>query len=177
MNLSQLHNHQNSGLFFLSDTLLERCINSCHFKSLQLIIQSSPFFLFFGCDSSLPRGFPRGSDSEDSACNAGDPGSIPGVRKIPRRRKWQPTPLQACRTQAPQPGLNLYPQLWKHNLNHWTSRKTPRQRPYWSFLSDLLLCLLLLKSGKNLKYSSHLRCSKDFYCMALISRPRTWYML
>ena len=25
--------------------------------------------------------------------NAGDAGSIPGVRKIPWRRKWQPTPV------------------------------------------------------------------------------------
>ena len=28
-----------------------------------------------------------------SACNAGDPGSIPGAGKIPWRRKWQPTPV------------------------------------------------------------------------------------
>ena len=27
-----------------------------------------------------------------SACNVGDPGLIPGVRKIPWRRKWQSTP-------------------------------------------------------------------------------------
>ena len=31
----------------------------------------------------------RGADSEESPCNAGDPGLIPG--KIPWRRKWQPT--------------------------------------------------------------------------------------
>ena len=30
---------------------------------------------------------------EESACNAGDPGSIPRVVKIPWRRKWQPTPV------------------------------------------------------------------------------------
>ena len=29
---------------------------------------------------------------EQSACNAGDPGLIPGVRKIPWRREWQLTP-------------------------------------------------------------------------------------
>ena len=35
-----------------------------------------------------------GSDCKESACNAGDPGLIPGsVRKIPWRRKWQPTPV------------------------------------------------------------------------------------
>ena len=36
-------------------------------------------------------GFPDGSASKESACNAGDLGSIPRVRKIPWRRKWQPT--------------------------------------------------------------------------------------
>ena len=32
-------------------------------------------------------GFPDGSEGEESTCNAGDAGSIPGVRKIPWRRK------------------------------------------------------------------------------------------
>ena len=32
-----------------------------------------------------------GSDGKESACNAGDPGSLPG--KIPWRRKWHPTPV------------------------------------------------------------------------------------
>ena len=38
-------------------------------------------------------GFPGGSDSKESACNAGDLGSIPGLRRTPRRRAWQPTPV------------------------------------------------------------------------------------
>ena len=38
-------------------------------------------------------GFPGGSDGKESACNAGDLGSIPGLRKIPWRRAWQPTPV------------------------------------------------------------------------------------
>ena len=33
-------------------------------------------------------GFPGGSVGKESACNAGDPGSIPGVGKIPWRREW-----------------------------------------------------------------------------------------
>ena len=36
------------------------------------------------------RVFPGGSDCKTSACNAGDPGSIPGLE---RRRKRQPTPV------------------------------------------------------------------------------------
>ena len=42
-------------------------------------------------------GFPSGSDSKESSCNAGDLGAIPGcdtwVGKIPWKRKWQPTPV------------------------------------------------------------------------------------
>ena len=45
----------------------------------------------------LPWGFPPGSEVKASACNSGDLGSVPGfdprVRKIPWRRKWQPTPV------------------------------------------------------------------------------------
>ena len=38
-------------------------------------------------------GFPGGSDSKGSACNTGDTGFDPWVRKIPWRRKWQLTPV------------------------------------------------------------------------------------
>ena len=41
----------------------------------------------------LGRGFPGGSEVKESACNVGDPGSIPGVGKNPWRRKWQSTPV------------------------------------------------------------------------------------
>ena len=38
-------------------------------------------------------GFPGGSDSKESACNAGDPGWIPGLGRSPGRREWLPTPV------------------------------------------------------------------------------------
>ena len=36
--------------------------------------------------------FSGGSSDKESACNAGDPGSIPGSGRFPWRRAWQPTP-------------------------------------------------------------------------------------
>ena len=39
------------------------------------------------------RYFPGGTAVKESACNAGDWGSIPWVGKIPWRRNWQPTPV------------------------------------------------------------------------------------
>ena len=40
-------------------------------------------------DSKENLGFPGGSDGKESACNEGDLGSIPGLRRSPR--VWQPT--------------------------------------------------------------------------------------
>ena len=40
---------------------------------------------------SLMVGDPGGSEVKASACNAGDPGSIPGLRSSPGEGKWQPT--------------------------------------------------------------------------------------
>ena len=33
-----------------------------------------------------------GSDGKESACGAGDPGSIPELGRFPWRREWLPTP-------------------------------------------------------------------------------------
>ena len=38
-------------------------------------------------------GLPGDSDGKESACNAGDPGSIPGLGNICWRMKWQPIPV------------------------------------------------------------------------------------
>ena len=52
-------------------------------------------FFFLVAPDNL--GTPCSSDDKESACNAGDLGSIPGfnvwVRKIPWRREWQPIPV------------------------------------------------------------------------------------
>ena len=38
-------------------------------------------------------GFPRSSVGKESACNAGDPGSIPGSGKSPGEGNGKPTPV------------------------------------------------------------------------------------
>ena len=38
-------------------------------------------------------GFPSGSDSKESACNAGGLDSIPGLGRFPWRGAWLPTPV------------------------------------------------------------------------------------
>ena len=39
-----------------------------------------------------PWGFPGISEDKDSACNAGDPASVPGLGRLPWRGEWLPTP-------------------------------------------------------------------------------------
>ena len=41
-------------------------------------------------DNWLQKGFPGGSDGKASACNAGDPGSIPGSRRSPGEGNGNP---------------------------------------------------------------------------------------
>ena len=41
----------------------------------------------------LCEGFPPSSVGKESACSARDPGLIPGLGKIPWRKKWQPPPV------------------------------------------------------------------------------------
>ena len=45
------------------------------------------------CFKNLEEGFLGGSDSKEPACNAGDPGLIPGLGKSPWKRAWQPPPV------------------------------------------------------------------------------------
>ena len=63
--------------------------------------------------------FPGGSDGKESACNAGDLGSIP-VGKIPGRRAWQLTPVflpgESPRTE--EPGRLYSP--WDHKASNTT---------------------------------------------------------
>ena len=47
--------------------------------------------IWSSCASLL--GFPGGTDSKESTCNAGDPEFDPWVGNFPWRREWLPTPV------------------------------------------------------------------------------------
>ena len=48
------------------------------------------FIVIFRSTISFYRGFPGGSDGKASACNAGDPGSIPGLGRSPGEGNGDP---------------------------------------------------------------------------------------
>ena len=63
--------------------------------------------------------FPGSSDSKESACNAGDPGSNPGVRKIPWEGNGNPLQCSCPGELNGQRSLAGYT-LWGHRVRHTT---------------------------------------------------------
>ena len=69
--------------------------------------------MFYGPITSTPSTsiFSGGLDSKESACNEGDPGSVPGMGGSPWRREWLPTPVLLPRESHGQSSLAGY-SLW-----------------------------------------------------------------
>ena len=79
-------------------------------------------------ESGIPRlpckmGFPGGSAGKESACNAGDPGSVPGLGRFPWRRAWQPTPVFFPGESHKQRSLAAY-SPWGHKESDATEQLT-----------------------------------------------------
>ena len=63
-------------------------------------------------------GFPGGSDSKASACNAGDPGSVPGLGKASGKGNIYPLQyscLENSRTEEPDGLQSMGPQSIRHD--------------------------------------------------------------
>ena len=70
-------------------------------------------------DKGFTKGFLGGSVNKESACNAGDLGSIPGLRKIPCRRAWQSAPVFLPGESHGQRSLAGY-SPWGHKVSETT---------------------------------------------------------
>ena len=68
-------------------------------------------------------GFPGGSDGKVSACNAGDPGSIPGLGRPPGEGNGYPTPVFLPGESHGQRSLAGY-SLWGHKELNTTEQLT-----------------------------------------------------
>ena len=97
-----MHSHCNIKLFYDVIGITQR-MGKCHDKKLAGIWKQKSLshvwllmtwllpFIDYHVLSNM--GFPGGSDSKESPCNAGEPEFDPWVGKIPWRRAWQPTPV------------------------------------------------------------------------------------
>ena len=84
----------NSLLFPVFGDYTKRCIeewekrrfftqNLCHLVGYEVYSQRLLCTVFILRGPLYTWGFPGGSDGKESACNEGDPGSIPGLRRSP----------------------------------------------------------------------------------------------
>ena len=93
---------------YLNSLCLDFLIHKMKKANIQLMCMSMAVLIFCRCPFwsgpilvvqyfwlSLLKmgGFPCGSVSKESACNAGDPGSIPRLGRFRGRRAWQPPPV------------------------------------------------------------------------------------
>ena len=91
-------------------------------------------------------GFPGGSDAKEPACNAGDPGSVPGLGRFPGEGNGYPfqyTCLKNPRTEEPgelqsigSQELDMTVQL---TLSLFQDNKNPLQSTYCSHTLTLVL--------------------------------------
>ena len=100
------NNFTSKGLLFISDPRL------LSFKFFHSVICTCPFTCV---------GSPRGLDAKESACNAGDLGSIPGSGRSPGKRKWQPTPVFLLGKSHGQKSLVGY-SPWGHKESEMTKK-------------------------------------------------------
>ena len=89
--------------------------------------------MFSGCFRSWV--FPGGSD-EESACNAGALGSIPGLERFPWRREWLPTPVFLPGESHGQRSLVGY-SPWGHQESAVTEQQSLHFT--WGFTGSLVL--------------------------------------
>ena len=71
---------------------LHHCVwafSSCGYRRLLFIAECGLLTVV----AALVAGFPGGSDGKESACNPGDPGSIPRLGIFPWRKESLPTPV------------------------------------------------------------------------------------
>ena len=72
-----------------------------------------------------------GSEGEESACNVGDPNSIPGLGRSLWRRKWQPTPVSLPGESHAQKSLAGYGP-WSRRVQHDFFRGATSRKAYSS---------------------------------------------
>ena len=87
-------------------------------------------------------GFPGGSDGKESACNAADTGSIPGLERSPG--KDNSNPLQYSRLENPTERSLAGYSPWDHRVGH--RRATNTTKLYTLYLPSLVVQFISIKA-------------------------------
>ena len=85
------------------------------------------------------QGFPGGSDSKESACNAGDLGSIPGLGRSPGEGNGNPLQYSCLENPHGQRSLAGYSPCGCKRVGHNCATKQQQQKMYNQQLSILTI--------------------------------------
>ena len=105
------------------------------------------------------KGFPGGSDGKESACNAGDPGSIPGLGRFPWRREWQPTPVFLPGKSHGQKSLVGY--------SSWGCKELDRTEQLTQSTNSVVLTICYSSNRKPIH-----RWTQSIYCWCIVDLSR-----
>ena len=109
--------------------------------------------------------FPGSSDDKESACNAGDLGSVPGLGRFPWRRAWQPTPVflpgEPAWTEEPGRLQSMGSQRGRHD---WATKHTYTLLLFSVIFIEAAACLLELPK-------SDVKVSCPFPFLSTMPRP------
>ena len=112
---------------------------------------SSPIFSFKHTSATY-LGFPGGSVGKESACNAGDLDSIPGLGRFPGGGHGNPLQyscLENPHGQRSQAGCSP----WGHKELDTEQQSTATYLPWASFLTSFILNFLIYKVGITIEHS------------------------
>ena len=116
--------------------------------------------------------FPGSSVDKDYTCNEGDLGSIPGSGKIPRRRKWQPTPAFLLENPTVRGAWWATVHGVTRDGHDWVT-KPPHTFPFLLFHSKMKIDLFWFMehditksapSSGNLESLSHILQTSNYFC-------------
>ena len=103
---------------------------------------------------TILRGFPGGASSKEPACQCRRHercGLDPWVRKIPRRKKWQPAPVFLLGESHGQRSLAGYSPQCRRVRHDWgyleQHKESKTQDKRWAVTSNSLICLLHFESN------------------------------
>ena len=162
--------------------VLVSCLSLCKYEVEDQLLSNviredrAGFFLKFKPPNRhfpVTRGFPGGSNSKESACSAGDPGSIPGSGRSPGEENGNP--LQYSCLEKPM-DRGAWRPTWCHTESDMTNTFT-NSRTQWCIYSLQHIQQKCLERANIRLLSFVILCSEKLYSWNLICKLFTFIIL